>query len=138
MRRFSQRQHLVTLSEINITPLLDLAFVLLIIFIITTPMLEKGIDLTLPTGGTDDSPELQAENIWTVDITSKGVCVAKGREWAMNDIAKRLFTFHQTNENLIVYVRADEMTPFLFVAGFLNRMEQAGIDQISLRTKPTE
>ena len=40
MRRFSQRSYLVTLSEINITPLLDLAFVLLIIFVITTPLLE--------------------------------------------------------------------------------------------------
>ena len=52
MRRFSQRSHLVTLSEINITPLLDLAFVLLIIFIITTPLLEQSINLRLPKGGT--------------------------------------------------------------------------------------
>ena len=48
MRRFSQRSHLVTLSDINITPLLDLAFVLLIIFVITTPLLEKSIELKLP------------------------------------------------------------------------------------------
>jgi len=55
MRRFSQRSALVTLSEINITPLLDLAFVLLIIFVITTPLLEKGLDLQLPSisGQTD-------------------------------------------------------------------------------------
>ena len=51
MRRFSQRSHLVTLSEINITPLLDLAFVLLIIFIITTPVLTQSIELKLPKGG---------------------------------------------------------------------------------------
>ena len=51
MRRFSQRSHLVTLSEINITPLLDLAFVLLIIFVITTPLLEQSLKLTLPGGG---------------------------------------------------------------------------------------
>ena len=43
MRRFSQRNSLVTLNDINITPLLDLAFVLLIIFIITTPLMEKGL-----------------------------------------------------------------------------------------------
>ena len=51
MRRFSQRSSLVTLSEINITPLLDLAFVLLIIFVITTPLLEKGLELKLPKVG---------------------------------------------------------------------------------------
>jgi biopolymer transport protein ExbD len=54
MRRFSQRSHLVTLSEINITPLLDLAFVLLIIFVITTPLLEQSINLKLPRGGQPD------------------------------------------------------------------------------------
>ncbi len=48
MRRFSQRNSLVTLSEINVTPLLDLAFVLLIIFVITTPMLESSLSLKLP------------------------------------------------------------------------------------------
>ena len=51
MRRFSQRNSLVTLSDINITPLLDLAFVLLIIFVITTPLLEQSINLKLPHGG---------------------------------------------------------------------------------------
>ena len=48
MRRFSQRNSLVTLSEINITPLLDLAFVLLIIFVITRPMLEGSVGCSCP------------------------------------------------------------------------------------------
>ena len=51
MRRASQRNSLVTLNEINITPLLDLAFVLLIIFIITRPLIEQNIKLDLPAGG---------------------------------------------------------------------------------------
>ena len=60
MRRFSQRSALVTLSEINITPLLDLAFVLLIIFVITTPLLEQSISLKLPKGGQPD-PKISKE-----------------------------------------------------------------------------
>ena len=51
MRRYSQRNNLSTLSEINITPLLDLAFVLLIIFIITTPLLENSVNLSIPSSG---------------------------------------------------------------------------------------
>ena len=47
MRRFSQRNSLVTLSDLNVTPLIDLAFVLLIIFMITTPLLEQGLSLDL-------------------------------------------------------------------------------------------
>ena len=56
MRRFSQRNSLVTLSDINITPLLDIAFVLLIIFIITTPLLEQGLPLRLPRGLRSSGP----------------------------------------------------------------------------------
>jgi len=49
MRRYSQKDQFSTLSEINITPLLDLAFVLLIIFIITTPLMDKSSDLVIPS-----------------------------------------------------------------------------------------
>ena len=51
MRRFSQRNSLVTLSDINITPLLDLAFVLLIIFVITTPLLDQSVNSKLVADG---------------------------------------------------------------------------------------
>ena len=78
MRRFSQRGHLVTLSEINITPLLDLAFVLLIIFVITTPLLEQGLNLSLPKGGGIDRP-LEQSDIRTVDISAHGGYVYRGQ-----------------------------------------------------------
>ena len=55
MRRYSQRQNLSTLSEINITPLLDLAFVLLIIFMITTPLLESSMNLVIPSSWHEES-----------------------------------------------------------------------------------
>ncbi|HEY0457386.1 MAG TPA: biopolymer transporter ExbD [Verrucomicrobiae bacterium] len=71
MRRFSQRNSLVTLSDINITPLLDLAFVLLIIFVITTPLLEQGINLKLPAGGGPDNQRLDPSNIRTVEVTQQ-------------------------------------------------------------------
>ena len=71
MRRFSQRSALVTLSEINITPLLDLAFVLLIIFVITTPLLEQSINLKLPKGGQPDQ-KVDKRDIRTVEISPQG------------------------------------------------------------------
>ena len=72
MRRFSQRSYLVTLSEINITPLLDLAFVLLIIFVITTPLLEQSINLKLPRGGQPDKL-VNKRDIRTVEVSATGV-----------------------------------------------------------------
>src|SRR6185503_15307333 len=68
MRRFSQRNSLVTLSDINITPLLDLAFVLLIIFVITTPLLEQGLNLRLPQTTPADQKRLDPRDIRTVDV----------------------------------------------------------------------
>src|SRR4029434_6094832 len=60
MRRYSQRNSLTTLSEINITPLLDLAFVLLIIFMITTPLLENSKTLVIPSSATNNAPSTRA------------------------------------------------------------------------------
>ena len=72
MRRFSQRNALVTLSEINITPLLDLAFVLLIIFVITTPLLEKGLELHLPKVDGQTDTQVRKEDVRTVEINPQG------------------------------------------------------------------
>src|SRR5436305_12962516 len=67
MRRYSQRQSLSTLSEINITPLLDLAFVLLIIFMITTPLLESSMNLVIPSSGAKN-PAINISQVQTVSI----------------------------------------------------------------------
>ena len=80
MRRFSQRNSLVTLSEINITPLLDLAFVLLIIFVITRPLLEQNIDLQLPQNmGAPDTRSIDRRNIRLVEITPRGDYLYQGQ-----------------------------------------------------------
>ena len=67
MKRFSDRHQLTTLSELNVTPLLDLAFVLLIIFMITTPLMENSSSLVLPTNkaaeGAADPAQLETISI---------------------------------------------------------------------------
>ena len=85
MRRFSQRSALVTLSEINITPLLDLAFVLLIIFIITTPLLEKGLELKLPKVGGQSMRPPNKNDIKTVEISAQGVLMLDKRGTGLSD-----------------------------------------------------
>jgi len=67
MRRYSQRQSLSSLSEINITPLLDLAFVLLIIFMITTPLLENSMSLVIPSSG-EKNPAINSSQVQTISI----------------------------------------------------------------------
>src|SRR5882724_9999103 len=112
MRRFSQRNSLVTLSDINITPLLDLAFVLLIIFVITTPLLEQGMSLNLPVGGVPDTRKLVKQDIRTVEVGPKGNYMLNGRAAILNQIAAQLVTEPRLNPKLTVDIRGDEGAPW--------------------------
>ncbi|MGA4645304.1 ExbD/TolR family protein [Limisphaera sp. 4302-co] len=134
MRRFSQRTHLVTLSEINITPLLDLAFVLLIIFVITTPLLEQSLPLKLPQGGQPDVP-LDPRLVRTVEITAQGVYVLDRRPLRLDQLEAVLAAEYRANPNLVVYIRADENGPYKHVAALLDRCLRHGITRFSLRTE---
>lgn len=135
MRRFSQRSSLVTLSEINITPLLDLAFVLLIIFVITTPLLEQGLNLQLPPEGKPDQP-YERKDIHTVEVSPQGVYMLDGRRMELDRVDVALAQIYRSNPKLLVYIRADQDGPYKHVAAILNRCEQRGITRISLRTDP--
>jgi biopolymer transport protein ExbD len=136
MRRFSQRNSLVTLSDINITPLLDLAFVLLIIFIITTPLLEQGINLKLPQGGDRDSAKIDASNIRTVEVSQQGQYMMRRKTYTLDALCGALIEEHRHNPKLIVYVRADENTAWKNVSGVFDRLKRAGMEDFSVRTEP--
>lgn len=136
MRRFSQRNSLVTLSDINITPLLDLAFVLLIIFVITTPLLEQGLNLKLPTGDIQDNRKIDPKDVKTIEISPTGLLMMGGQPTSLEQIGATLAAEHKRNPKLIVYVRADENAITKHLAGVLNQVELAGIDQVSVRTTP--
>ena len=135
MRRFSQRNPLVTLSDLNVTPLIDLAFVLLIIFMITTPLLEQGLSLDLPGGGQPDRP-LDKNDIRTIEVDQSGGYMLDGKTISLEQIEQKLVVDHQNNPNILVYVRADHRGTYGAVAVVLNRCEHNGITRVSLRTEP--
>jgi biopolymer transport protein ExbD len=137
MRRFSQRSHLVTLSDINITPLLDLAFVLLIIFIITTPLLEQSINLKLPRGGQPDK-QIEKRNVRTVEITNTGVYALDKKRMNLAQITAQLANDFRANPELIVYIRADQDGPYKNVAAVIDSCQRNGITRYSLRTEPAK
>ena len=135
MRRFSQRGHLVTLSEINITPLLDLAFVLLIIFVITTPLLEQSINLKLPVGGRPDRP-VEKSDIRTVEITPQGVYSLDKKRLNLDQLEAALVNANKANPNTVVYIRADENGKNKDTYAVIDRCQRNGITRFSLRTEP--
>ena len=135
MRRFSQRSHLVTLSEINITPLLDLAFVLLIIFVITTPLLEQGLNLKLPTGGKADRP-IERRDVRTVEVSPQGVLMLERKRLSLDQVEAALVRDFRANPNLVVYLRADENSRWKDVEAVIDRCQRNGITRLSPRTEP--
>lgn len=137
MRRFSQRSHLVTLSEINITPLLDLAFVLLIIFVITTPLLEKGMDLKLPVGGKSDS-QVNKQDIRIVEINPQGIYAMNHRRMNLSQIVAQLAQDFKYNPNLVIYIRADENSRMKDFVALTDACTKNGISRYSIRTEPPE
>jgi biopolymer transport protein ExbD len=109
MRRASQRHSLVMLNEINITPLLDLAFVLLIIFIITRPALEQSMQLDLPTGG-GPAPKLEAKDFARVEVNAQGNVTLNGRPLALAQVEPAILALRQQNPRLVVLIAADRST----------------------------
>jgi biopolymer transport protein ExbD len=138
MRRFSQRNSLVTLSDINITPLLDLAFVLLIIFVITTPLLEKGLDLKLPPAKGGSDKQVKKEDVRTVEISNTGVYVFEKQRMSVDQIAARMDADFRANPNLVVYIRADRKSPMEYFVAITDALQSRGITRYSIRTEPLQ
>jgi biopolymer transport protein ExbD len=136
MRRFSQRSHLVTLSEINITPLLDLAFVLLIIFVITTPFQDKGLNLSLPKLTGQPDKQIKKEDVRTVEISPQGVYAINRRPIKLDQLIPQLVKDFQFNPNLVIYIRADENSRTKDLAALIDGCQRNGITKYSLRTEP--
>jgi biopolymer transport protein ExbD len=138
MRRFSQRNSLVTLSDINITPLLDLAFVLLIIFVITTPLLEKGLELNLPPANGRPDKQIRKEDVRTVEISNTGVYFFNKQRFNLDQIATRLEADSRSNPSLVVYIRADRKSAMEYFVALTDALQSRGITRYSVRTQPLQ
>ncbi len=122
------------LSEINVTPLVDVVLVLLIIFMVTAPMLQMGIDVNLP--------RIKAK---TIDVTEeKIVLTIKGNEEIIiNNYKATLSDLHSKLESVFasriereVFLRADEKVPYGFVVRVMAEVRKAGVDRLGMITEP--
>lgn len=135
MRRFSQRNSLVTLSEINITPLLDLAFVLLIIFVITRPMLEGRVRMQLPESAIGDTKaSISGQDVRVVEIRADGGFWLDGKHLPLVQVEAELVnTFHK-NPKLIVDIRASKIAQWNYVYEVVDACLRNHITRLSMRT----
>jgi len=135
MRRYSQRQSLSSLSEINITPLLDLAFVLLIIFMITTPLLENSVNLVIPSSGAAHSP-LNASKVQIVSIDRAETIKLNDQIVDSGTLTAQLIELHRANPELAVVIRPDRDLPIQKLMTVMDSLQRAEISRVGIATTP--
>lgn len=134
MRRYSQRQNLSTLSEINITPLLDLAFVLLIIFMITTPLLESSMNLVIPSSATKN-PAIDTSHVQTVSIDRNNALRFNNQVMTLETLTTQLVALKQANPDVAIVIRPDRDLPVQKLIGVMDALQRAGIMKVGIATK---
>jgi biopolymer transport protein ExbD len=132
MKRYSQRSGHTAMAELNVTPLLDLAFVLLIIFIITTPLLENGVPLDLPTASDHPTPPIDPKSIRTISITRAGQIYLDNQPVDLPTLEQELVTFREEKPDAGVVVRADKALTYQQVMNVYNVIQSAKIGRLSL------
>lgn len=124
-----------SLSEINVTPLVDVVLVLLIIFMITAPVLQSGIEVSVPK--TRTVKEITEQRLVVTINRSQQVFLG---DTAINvhDLAKKLHQMGANPAHQVIYLRADENVPFGAFAAVMDAVKQAGITNVSIVTQPLE
>jgi biopolymer transport protein TolR len=128
-----------SLAEINVTPLVDVMLVLLVIFMVTAPILQTGIDVNLPKTKETKTEQPKPRSV-VVSIDKDGNIYlstqAEAKQVNVNDLPKLLQEKLGQASEKKVYVRGDGETPYRIIAYVLDLAKQAGAD-VSLVTEPT-
>lgn len=135
MKRFSDRHALQTLSELNVTPLLDLAFVLLIIFMITTPLMEKSVDVVLPsTNAARNSIDPGA--VQTVVLHRDEQIDLNGAPVALADLQGELERLRDTLPEVAVVIRSHKDLAVQRLVDVMDAVQRAKITKVGVVTTP--
>ncbi len=135
-RSGSQARTQTALAEINITPLVDVVLVLLLIFMISAPVLQSGLEVAIPK--TRNVNALSEERM-VVTINKDQNVFLQDKPINVNDLPARLkATVTGDPARRVIYVRADEQVPFGAFASVMDAVKQAGITNISIVTRPID
>jgi len=132
MKKCSRSVH-HSLTELNITPLLDLAFVLLVIFIITTIPPVKDMDLKLPTASKNQKDPPRKANY--ISIQADGKLFMNTKELAMDDLLPTLVGLRTDDPDLNVIVRGDAKTKYKQIRAVMDIYQQANVPKVDLATE---
>ncbi len=122
-----------SLSDINVTPLVDVVLVLLIIFMITAPVLQSGIEVEVPK--TKTVKEITEERV-VISIDKQQRVFLGNDPVNINEIGQKLREKIRDPEHQSIYLRADENVPFGAFATVMDAVKSAGITNVSIVTQP--
>jgi biopolymer transport protein TolR len=125
-----------TLSEINVTPLVDVMLVLLIMFMVTTPLMQQGIEVDLPKTSAS-GVDMNEEPFVLVIGSDQKMTIAKTKI-SMGEIRPKLKAIFENKKNKQVYIQADRKVDYGFVAEAMAEVRAAGIFNIGLITVPKD
>ena len=129
-RKFRNKR---TMSEINVTPFVDVMLVLLIIFMVTAPLLTSGIKINLP----ESSSVLKNEkkDPVTVSINSKGEIFIQKKKFSKDQLINKLSLLKKNNQNLKIYIKGDKKLDYGKVMDLMNLINQSGFKKVALVTR---
>ena len=134
MKRYSNRSNFSTLSEINVTPLLDLAFVLLIIFMITTPLLENSMNLVIPSSSAANAPISKAQ-VQTISIDRDETIRMNNETVDADSLAARLLELKRANPDVAIVIRPDRELPVQKLVTLMDSLQRAQITKVGIATR---
>ena len=132
----SSKSSRMAMSEINVTPFVDVMLVLLVIFMVTAPMMQQGLDVNLPK--TASTGVALNEDPFVLSIDSAGKITTVGNEIKSDALTTKIKAVFENRKNKQIYIQADRKVDYGTVAYVMGEIRMAGITNISLITLPKE
>ena len=126
----------IAMSEINVTPFVDVMLVLLVIFMVTAPMMQQGLDVNLPK--TASTGVALNEDPFVLTIDAAGKITTVGNEIKSDALSTKIKAVFENRKNKQIYIQADRKVDYGTVAYVMGEIRMAGITNISLITLPKE
>jgi biopolymer transport protein TolR len=123
----------VAMSEINVTPLVDIMLVLLIIFMVAAPLMTQGVEVNLPKAKTSALAS-NAEPL-VISVSKDGTPYIEQNPISIDGLKEKIIRIRQANPDLPVYVRGDKLAQYGAVMQVMAHLQQAGIEKIGLVTE---
>ncbi|MBJ94680.1 MAG: protein TolR [Rickettsiales bacterium] len=123
------------LSEINVTPFVDVMLVLLVIFMVTAPLLTQGMEVNLPRVSAANLEQMEQQPV-VLTVNAKGQCYVLEQEFDCDELEERLPAIYRHRSDHSLFVRGDVDTPYGSLMKVLAAGRKAGIISVGLVTEP--